>query len=83
MTRHGYEQRRLEMLEKAGDREIVTTTEAARRIGVCPRTVTKWFDEGRIEGFMYPGSKHRRLFADSVETWRHRMETIRSRRRDA
>lgn len=81
--RRDHIERRRKLKELAGGRELVSTTEAAIRIGCCPRTVAKWFDDGLLEGLMYPESTHRRIFADSVERMRHRMETVRARRRDA
>lgn len=41
--------------------EILTTGEVARICKVAPRTVSKWFDSGRLKGYRIPGSKDRRI----------------------
>lgn len=40
---------------------IFTTGQVASLIGVAPRTVSKWFDSGRLRGFRIPGSQDRRI----------------------
>ncbi|NIA06870.1 MAG: helix-turn-helix domain-containing protein [Actinobacteria bacterium] len=41
--------------------DVLTTGEVARICKVAPRTVSKWFDTGRLEGYRIPGSKDRRI----------------------
>ena len=41
--------------------DVLTTGEVARICKVAPRTVSKWFDSGRLEGYRIPGSKDRRI----------------------
>ncbi len=43
------------------DKEVLTTGEVAKICNVAPRTVSKWFDTGRLEGYRIPGSKDRRI----------------------
>lgn len=43
------------------DRTIYTTGQVARICKVAPRTVSKWFDSGRLKGFRIPGSEDRRI----------------------
>jgi len=38
-----------------------TTGQTAKICKVCPRTVAKWFDSGRLKGYRLPGSKDRRI----------------------
>lgn len=38
-----------------------TTGQAARILGVAPRSVTKWFDAGELKGYRIPGSEDRRI----------------------
>jgi len=42
-------------------KEVLTTGEVARICGVAPRTVSKWFDAGKLQGFKIPGSRDRRI----------------------
>lgn len=47
-------------------RTVFTTGQAAKICKVAPRTVTKWFDSGRIKGFRIPGSQDRRIPRESL-----------------
>ena len=40
---------------------IYTTSQVARICKVAPRTVSKWFDSGRLRGYRVPGSQDRRI----------------------
>ncbi|MCA8995371.1 MAG: helix-turn-helix domain-containing protein [Planctomycetaceae bacterium] len=40
---------------------VFTTGQVATICQVAPRTVTKWFDTGRLKGYRIPGSKDRRI----------------------
>jgi excisionase family DNA binding protein len=42
-------------------KEILTTGQVAEICKVAPRTVTKWFDSGRLKGYKIPGSRDRRI----------------------
>lgn len=42
-------------------RKVFTTTQAGKLCTVTARTVTKWFDSGRLRGFRIPGSQDRRI----------------------
>jgi len=42
-------------------KEVLTTGEVARICHVAPRTVSKWFDTGRLRGYRIPGSRDRRI----------------------
>ena len=42
-------------------KDILTTGQVARICKVAPRTVTKWFDSGRLKGYRIPGSRDRRI----------------------
>jgi excisionase family DNA binding protein len=42
-------------------KEILTTGQVADICKVAPRTVTKWFDSGRLKGYKIPGSRDRRI----------------------
>ena len=41
--------------------KVYTTGQVAKFCKVAPRTVTKWFDSGRIKGYRLPGSQDRRF----------------------
>lgn len=40
---------------------LYTTGHISKICGVAPRTVTKWFDSGKLEGYRIPGSQDRRV----------------------
>jgi excisionase family DNA binding protein len=42
-------------------KDVLTTGEVARICNVAPRTVSKWFDSGKLHGYRIPGSKDRRI----------------------
>ena len=42
-------------------KDILTTGEVAKICNVAPRTVSKWFDSGSLQGYRIPGSKDRRI----------------------
>jgi excisionase family DNA binding protein len=44
-----------------GDKTVLTTGEVARICHVAPRTVSKWFDSGKLRGYRIPGSRDRRI----------------------
>lgn len=41
--------------------EQFTTGQVAKICGVAPRTVSKWFDSGKLRGWRIPGSQDRRV----------------------
>jgi len=43
------------------DKEVLTTGEVAKICNVAPRTVSKWFDSGQLQGYRIPGYKDRRI----------------------
>jgi excisionase family DNA binding protein len=45
----------------ARPKDVLTTGEVAKICNVAPRTVSKWFDSGRLRGYRIPGSKDRRI----------------------
>ena len=42
-------------------KDVLTTGQVAQICNVAPRTVTKWFDSGKLKGYRIPGSKDRRI----------------------
>ncbi len=42
-------------------KDVLTTSEVARICSVATRTVSKWFDSGKLGGYKIPGSKDRRI----------------------
>lgn len=47
-------------------KDVLTTGDVARLCGVAPRTVSKWFDTGKLRGFKIPGSRDRRIPRESL-----------------
>jgi len=41
--------------------DILTTSQCAQICKVSPRTVSIWFDSGRLRGYRIPGSQDRRI----------------------
>lgn len=52
-------------------KEVFTTGEVAKLCNVAPRTVSKWFDSGKLRGYRIPGSKDRRIPLDSLTRFMH------------
>jgi len=48
-------------MRTANRREVLTTGQVARICHVAPRTVSKWFDSGKLRGYRIPGSRERRI----------------------
>ena len=46
--------------------DVLTTGQVAQICNVAPRTVTKWFDTGRLKGYRIPGSRDRRIPANEL-----------------
>jgi excisionase family DNA binding protein len=42
-------------------KDVLTTGQVARICHVAPRTVSKWFDTGKLPGYRIPGSRDRRI----------------------
>lgn len=42
-------------------RKVFTTGQVAKICRVAPRTVSKWFDTGKLRGYRIPGSQDRRI----------------------
>jgi len=42
-------------------KKVYTTGQVAKICKVAPRTVSKWFDSGRLRGYRIPGSQDRRI----------------------
>ncbi len=51
----------------AGIQEVFTTGDVARLCRVTIRTVIKWFEQGRLEGYRLPGSRDRRFTRRAVQ----------------
>jgi two-component system, OmpR family, response regulator RpaA len=47
-------------------RKVFTTGQVARLCSVAPRTVSKWFDSGKLRGYRIPGSQDRRVPRDCL-----------------
>ena len=48
------------------DERYYTTGEIAKICNVSPRTVSSWFDRGRLNGYYIPGSRDRRITHESL-----------------
>ena len=49
------------------EKDVLTTGDVARLCRVTIRTVIKWFETGRLEGYRLPGSRDRRFTRASVQ----------------
>ena len=47
-------------------KSVYTTGQVAKLLHVAPRTVSKWFDAGRLGGYRIPGSQDRRIPKDAL-----------------
>ncbi len=48
-------------MRTTGQKTVLTTGEVAEICHVAPRTVSKWFDTGKLRGYRIPGSRDRRI----------------------
>jgi CheY-like chemotaxis protein len=55
-----------DVMNAALESTVFTTGDVARICQVAPRTVSKWFDTGRLKGYRIPGSLDRRIPRDSL-----------------
>lgn len=46
--------------------KVLTTGKVAKLLHVAPRTVSKWFDSGKLKGYRIPGSLDRRVPQSSL-----------------
>ncbi len=51
------------------NKEVLTTGEVASICHVAPRTVSKWFDTGKLRGYRIPGSRDRRIPRQQLEAF--------------
>jgi excisionase family DNA binding protein len=51
------------------DKDALTTGEVARICNVAARTVSKWIDAGRLDGYRIPGSRDRRVHVTALEAF--------------
>jgi excisionase family DNA binding protein len=51
----------IRMIGEPAMKMIFTTGQVAKICKVAPRTVSKWFDSGRLRGYRIPGSQDRRI----------------------
>ncbi|HLF94078.1 MAG TPA: response regulator [Planctomycetota bacterium] len=49
-----------------GQQASYTTGEVAHLCQVTKRTVIKWIDSGKLQGYTLPGSRHRRVSAEAL-----------------
>ncbi len=47
-------------------KDVLTTGQVAKICSVAPRTVSKWFDGGQLQGYRIPGSRDRRIPVDQL-----------------
>lgn len=47
-------------------KQVFTTGQVAKICQVAPRTVSKWFDSGKLRGYRIPGSQDRRIPRDQL-----------------
>lgn len=53
----------------SSDGVILTPGEAARIVRAAPRTVSKWFDAGRLKGWRLAGTQDRRFYARDLRAF--------------
>ena len=53
-------------MNEVSESTLYTTGDVARICQVAPRTVSKWFDTGRLKGYRIPGSLDRRIPRDNL-----------------
>lgn len=51
------------------EKDALTTGEVARICNVAARTVSKWIDAGRLDGYRIPGSRDRRVHVAALQAF--------------
>jgi excisionase family DNA binding protein len=46
--------------------EYVSVSEAAKRLCVCPDTIRKWVDAGKLKAYVTP-TRHRKILAEDID----------------
>jgi len=46
-------------------RKILSTQEAALKLGVNARTARRWFDDGKLDGFIVSGRRY--IYEDAID----------------
>lgn len=54
------------ILKDIKNKTVFTTGQVAKLCRVAPRTVSKWFDSGRLLGYRIPGSADRRITREAL-----------------
>jgi excisionase family DNA binding protein len=54
-------------MSNTASKSVLTTGEVASICKVAARTVSKWIDTGRLEGYRIPGSRDRRVTREALE----------------
>lgn len=55
-------------------KSVLTTSDVAKVCQVSSRIVTQWHDKGLLEGYLLPGSKHRRFTKANVIAFMERQK---------
>lgn len=55
-------------MKPAPSRDVVSTTLAARMLGVSAQSVKSYVKAGKLEGFTLPGGYYR-IYRDSIDRW--------------
>jgi excisionase family DNA binding protein len=56
-------------MSKLNRQDSYTTGDVARFCQVTKRTVIKWIDSGKLKGYTIPGSRHRRVSAETLRVF--------------
>ena len=56
-------------MDHVEQKDVLTTGQVARICHVAPRTVSKWFDTGKLRGYRIPGSRDRRIPRKQLEAF--------------
>ncbi len=56
-------------MSNTASKTVLTTGEVADICKVAARTVSKWIDTGRLEGYRIPGSRDRRVTREALENF--------------
>lgn len=56
-------------MSQSSNKAVLTTGEVASICKVAARTVSKWIDSGRLEGYRIPGSRDRRVTREALQAF--------------
>ena len=63
-------------IEEPEAKEFYTVSEAAAELGVCDKTVRRWFDAGKLKGYRHPINNYRMILRSDIKRLMRRAKEV-------